>query len=307
MSDLLEKILWLKDHDDLAWQIGQQSQQLAQSMTQDAEVEKSVPILEAAFGPSVLPNGQQPADTGAQSRPDVSPAPDRSGRTLTTERARALMQRIHGEDIYQGFVPTLAADLQGWNSHHECFHEIIASTRPDTVIDVGVWKGASTIFLAEVLRENEIDGAVIGIDTFLGSPEHTDTNSSLYRLIPRQYGRPLLYEQFLANVVRNNVQGYVVPLPQSTDNAADVLLRCGVMAGLIHLDAAHDYASVLRDARTYWQFLTPGGYLVGDDYHSTWPGVMKAADEFAAEVDQPIEIRYRSGLFENQRDSSSAG
>ncbi len=31
--------------------------------------------------------------------------------------------------------------------------------------------------------------------------------------------------------------------------------------------------------------------MVGDDYDPTWPGVVKAADEFAAEVGQTIDNR----------------
>ena len=208
-----------------------------------------------------------------------------------TKRASAIMERLYGTDVYAGFVPTFSADLQGWNSQHPSFRDIIGSIRPDTVLDVGVWKGASTIFLANLLRENGIDGAVIGIDTFLGSPDQSDRNTNEYSLIPRQFGRPLLFEQFMANVIHCKAKDIVVPLAQSTDNAAELLRRADIRAGLIHIDAAHDYASVLRDSRQYWTLLTPGGYLIGDDYHPTWPGVVKAADEFSAEIGIPIEVR----------------
>jgi len=205
-----------------------------------------------------------------------------------TRRATDLMQRIHGTDIYAGFVPTFPIDLQGWNSEDPAFGAIIVKWRPTVVIDVGVWKGASTIFLANLLQANEIDGVVIAIDTFLGSEEHWDRSSTLFDLIPRRHGVPLLYEQFLANVVRTHTQDRVVPLPLTTDAAAATLRRLRVAADLIHIDAAHDYESVLRDARTYWQLLQPGGFLVGDDYTDVWPSVVRAADDFAREVREPL-------------------
>ena len=58
----------------------------------------------------------------------------------------------------------------------------------------------------------------------------------------------------------------------------------GIRADLIHLDAAHEYEPVLRDALGFWELLKPGGFLVGDDYHPSWPGVVRGATEFAKSV-----------------------
>jgi SAM-dependent methyltransferase len=199
-----------------------------------------------------------------------------------------LMRRIHGTNIYAGFTPTLAEDRQGWNSQHPAFEEIIRNIRPDIVIDVGVWKGASTILLADLLKRHGIPGAVIGVDTFLGNVEHWDRTSGFAGLMQYRFGRPLLYEQFLSNVVRADAQDRIVPLPQTTTIAALLLAKIGVQAGLIHIDASHDYEDVLNDARLYWEILAPGGFLIGDDYNQDWPDVIEAADAFAAEKNVPL-------------------
>jgi SAM-dependent methyltransferase len=198
------------------------------------------------------------------------------------------MNRIHGTDIYAGFVATFPDDRQGWNSQHPSFEEIIRKLRPSVVIDVGVWKGGSTIYLADLLRRNAGGGAVIGVDTFLGSVEHWDRGSGFAGLIPFRHGLPVLYEQFLSNVVRCGVRDWVVPLAQTSTVAAELLRRLGVQAGLIHIDASHAYEDVLRDSRIYWDLLIPGGYLIGDDYSKDWPGVVRAADEFAVEKGVPM-------------------
>lgn len=59
-----------------------------------------------------------------------------------------------------------------------------------------------------------------------------------YALFPRRHGMPLLYEQFLTNVVRREVQEYAVPLPQTSETAAAILKRLGIRPDLVHLDAA---------------------------------------------------------------------
>ncbi len=194
-----------------------------------------------------------------------------------------IMHRIHGTDIYAGFTPTFADDRQGWNSEHPVFEEIVRVARPLLVIDVGVWKGGSTIYLAELLKRNNLRGTVIAVDTFLGSVEHWDKTSGFAGLLPCRFGMPMLYEQFLSNVVRLGAQDRVVPLAQTSTAGALLLRRIGLRAGLIHIDASHDYDDVLRDARIYWDILAPGGFLVGDDYSPDWPSVIKAADAFAAQ------------------------
>jgi hypothetical protein len=86
------------------------------------------------------------------------------------------------------------------------------------------------------------------------------------------------------------MQDLIVPLPQSSENAAIILSRLGIRAGLIHIDAAHEYEPVMRDVRAYWEPLEPGGYLVGDDYVDVWPDVIRAADEFARSVNQSVRV-----------------
>jgi hypothetical protein len=202
--------------------------------------------------------------------------------------AAQITQKLHGADIYAGFVPTFALDLQGWNSVSQAFEDIIGRNRPEIVVDVGVWKGGSTIHLANLLRKHEIDGAVIAVDTFLGSVEHNILDGQFGGLIPRQFGRLMLYEQFLSNVVRSGARDRIVPLPATSAGGAALLKRTSIRPGLVHIDAAHDYASVLADAIDYWDILAPGGYLVGDDYGPAWPGVVKAADAFSAQIGIPL-------------------
>ena len=202
-----------------------------------------------------------------------------------------IMHSIHGTNVFAGYVPMLSEDTAGWNSEHISFDEVVADIRPNVVIDVGVWKGGSTIYLAELLRANGVAGMVISVDTFLGSLEHWNRNSELFNTVYRRNGMPLLYDQFLSNIVRRGVTDYVVPLPQTSTTAALLLRQLGIQAGLIHIDASHEYDDVLKDSRLYWDILTPGGYLIGDDYHHYWPEVIRAADDFAAEKGVSLSAR----------------
>jgi hypothetical protein len=206
--------------------------------------------------------------------------------------AFAISRKIFGEEVLTAYVPEFEEDLQGWNSTHPIFREIISTGAVRTIFDVGVWKGASTIGFADLLKRFEVDGVVVAIDTFLGSPEHWNRSreDKIFNSLRIQHGYPRLYRQFASNVKHRKCEGYVVPLPQTTENAAKILRNNGIRADLIHLDAAHEYEIVLRDALCYWSLLNPGGFLIGDDYHPTWPGVVNAANDFAHEVGLRLEV-----------------
>ena len=109
-------------------------------------------------------------------------------------------------------------------------------------------------------------------------------------MFSRRNGRPDLYETFLSNVVHAGVQDIVVPLPQTSITAAAILKGLGISPNLVHIDAAHEYVDVLRDSEAYWDILSPGGYLIGDDYSTYWSGVVRAAGEFSARYAAPLVI-----------------
>jgi hypothetical protein len=219
----------------------------------------------------------------------VSAAPVVETAMTRPSRQGAVMQALYGRDVWHGFVPLRprAPEVQGWNGRHPVFGRLLDEIPNTTMIDVGVWKGQSTIFVAELMRQRRLDGCIIAIDAFLAE-EHWPADGRLFGRHPG--GRPNVYETFLDNVFYAGVADLVVPMPAQSIAAARVLAQRGVKAGLIHLDASRDYAETLRDAVAYWELLEPGGHLVGDDYGPSWPGVVKAADEFAAKMGLELEI-----------------
>ncbi|TPG47273.1 class I SAM-dependent methyltransferase [Roseomonas nepalensis] len=210
----------------------------------------------------------------------MSEAAPRAAPALTPAAAE-VMAAIHGTDVYAGFQPSRALDLQGWNGVHPALARVVAEATPRIALDIGVWKGQSTAFLAEAMRKARPDSALISIDTFLGSHEHwnRDRPDRIMDSIGLVHGWPSLYWQFLSNMVHSGHAERVVPLAQTSDNAAVILGRLRIRPDLVHIDAAHEYDPVRRDIENYWALLRPGGILIGDDY--PWPGVKQAADEFA--------------------------
>lgn len=195
---------------------------------------------------------------------------------------------FHGRDPLQdvpvGLLPT---DLQGWQSGHKYLTEAIAAVDPKIIVEIGVWKGGSVATMAKALKARRADAVVIAVDTWLGSSEHY-LQAEYGSALDFEYGYPRLYRQFAANMRNEGLSDYVLPLPLDSLNALELLKTRDVRADVIHIDAGHDYPSVMADLNAWWPRLSPGGVLIGDDYHAErfgkdkgkWPGVRQAFDEF---------------------------
>ena len=192
-----------------------------------------------------------------------------------------------GLDPFAQFPAGLyARNMSGWNSDHRYLAEAIVRYRPGIVVEVGVWMGRSVITMARAMRDCGCDGVIIAVDTWLGSSEHW-LDPQQGQNLGRLHGYPQFYWNFLANIVAEGLQDFVLPLPLDSASASQVLSRCALRPMLVHLDAWHDYTSVSLDLNRWWSLLQPGGMLIADDYdiaRSTWPEVGRAVDDFRARV-----------------------
>lgn len=182
---------------------------------------------------------------------------------------RNVHQKIYGDfpDAYTGFNTT-SVDMQGWASTSPWFKTVIERFRPSLIVEVGTWKGGSAIHMAGVCKQlyqhNMFE--IVCIDTFLGSFENWNNwEVKNWGHFPILHGRPQLYETFLTNVLHNNHQDVISPLPLDSYNAFKVLQHYGVQADMLYIDGGHDYDQVKKDLENYVKILKTGGILLGDD------------------------------------------
>lgn len=193
-------------------------------------------------------------------------------------KVREKIYREH--NLYQDFN-TLPPDMQGWASTRPVFKEVIDKIKPKVIIEVGTWKGASAFHMTDLCLENQYkDFEVICVDTWLGSVEHwTGMFPHIQPLL--RNGRPILFEQFISNVIHKGYQDFITPLPVDSINGFAILKSFDIKIDLIYVDAAHDYESAKLDFSLYSQLLRSGGYLIGDDFFHQ--PIKKAAFEIFGE------------------------
>ena len=175
-------------------------------------------------------------------------------------------------------------DRQGWGSTHPIFGTLIQALKPALIVEVGSWKGASAINMAQIAAGFGLRPAIVCVDTWLGTIESYTwrrAQPSLHTDLLLRNGWPHLYYQFLTNVVRAGFAEQIVPLPQTSQIGLRIIQEVGLRPDLLYIDASHDYNDVKQDLALAWDCVAENGVIFGDDYLS-WAGVTKAVDEFCA-------------------------
>lgn len=210
---------------------------------------------------------------------------------------REWMSKVHGHDPYAGFpIDQYRLDLQGWWADSPIFDAVISTLKPHRIIEVGSWKGASAVHMADLLARHGIAGEILCVDTWAGGPEVWLRQDRPNYKVPFEFGRPSIYFQFLANVIHGGHTQTIVPLPTDSISASRICAAKSIMADAIYLDAGHEYAHVAADLGAWWPILRTGGIMFGDDYHLLWVGVVRAVHDFAdrhgLQVEQPFENKW---------------
>jgi hypothetical protein len=203
------------------------------------------------------------------------------------------MQGLHATNPYENFpVESYKLDLQGWGSDSPIFETLISQEKPQRSIEVGSWKGASAVHMANLMRKHGIAGEIVCVDTWLGGPELWLSQTDPTLKLPKLHGRPAIYEQFLANVIHSGHAKTIVPFPADSITGSKVMAAKRMIADAIYIDAGHEYEHVTADLKAWWPVLKPGGMMFGDDYHLQWIGVVRAVHDFAATAGLQVHTNF---------------
>jgi hypothetical protein len=197
---------------------------------------------------------------------------------------KALVVGLMGSNPYDGFdAAKYPRDVTGWQSRHPWFEQIIAQVKPRRILEIGTWKGASAIHMAQLAKQHTPQAQVLCVDTWLGSHRVLWTTPEYRKQLDLKHGFPQQYFQFLANVVHSGLQEHIFPLPMTSYCATDILAQSGWEFDVIYIDAHHDEDEVFSDMRRCYGLLRAGGLMFGDDYTPAETGVVKAVNRFVAD------------------------
>ena len=200
---------------------------------------------------------------------DAAPRPAELLDLPTYRRGRVAHRRLY----HGGY--TMLGSRRG-----RTLHRLAAKVEDDAVpgafVDCGVWNGGSTILMALGASGREL----WAFDSFEGLPTPTEVDGEL----SFQYiGACLGSEDRLREGISRYADGERLHIRPGwfQDTLAQAAAEVGPIA-LLHCDGDW-YESVRLTLDVFYPLVSPGGYIVIDDY-GTWPGAKHATDEYRREV-----------------------
>jgi hypothetical protein len=151
----------------------------------------------------------------------------------------------------------------------ECIATVIADGIPGDLVETGVWRGGTTIFMRAVLRAyNETDRLVWAVDSFEGMPVTGPDSHPSDRQIPWHMANNVMAVS--VDTVRANFEAYGLLDEQVRflqgwfrDTLPDAPI--GQIA-VLRLDGDL-YESTMDALSHLYPKVAPGGFVIIDDYH----------------------------------------
>jgi predicted O-methyltransferase YrrM len=172
-------------------------------------------------------------------------------------------------------MASLYRSIEGWFDFDDVYELAISrcGSRPARFVEIGAYKGRSTCYMAERIRELGLDVKFEVVDTFAGD-EHIGTVDS--------------WPDFAENLTRAGLLSSIIVHRCLSLAAADDFTDGSL--DFVFIDATHTYDAVSRDIAAWWPKVKPGGLLAGHDYIH-FPGVRAAVNDFVARHDRGSAFR----------------
>jgi len=153
------------------------------------------------------------------------------------------------------------------------------------IVEVGSWKGKSTIWLASGSKEGH-SVKVHAIDPHTGSPEHGKTSGPVWT-----------FEEFQRNIKRTGIDDLVVPHVDYSTLAARTFTE---PVELAFIDGLHEYEGVKDDFEAWFPKVVDGGTMA---FHDTtcWPGPLQVVSDCLFKSRHFRRMRFASSLVYGQK------
>ena len=143
----------------------------------------------------------------------------------------------------------------------------------DTFVEIGALYGASTIYMANLIRNGNKLIKYFTVDLWEKFDNTEDyLNENVFT------DKESIFEEFLNNINSEGLTDYVIPIKRDSTEASEMFKDNSINA--IMFDGCHQYYKLNQDIKAWLPKMVPGAIMAGDDYgHPCFPGIKIAVDE----------------------------
>lgn len=180
---------------------------------------------------------------------------------------------------------------ENWYSDAQCtkLAELARSAPQGAILEIGCWEGKSTIALANAVFPRTVHA----VDHWEGNKEESADHPSV--VIAQQRD---VFATFVENVT-NKTAGNVTSHKMAWQEFLTAYVETNFLPeyiAFLHVDASHDYQSVIQTLHAWHPFTVAGAIFCGDDFLTADAsrtdlngGVERAVREFAAEHNLTVQ------------------
>ncbi|MFZ2106735.1 MAG: TylF/MycF family methyltransferase [Roseiarcus sp.] len=204
----------------------------------------------------------------------------------------------------KAFEPTIRSNGMDWplfgytmvghkrlDNLHFCINDVLRRRVPGDLIETGVWRGGSTIFMRAALKvAGDSDRTVWVADSFEGLPVPKDSRDGAD--FSHVEHLAVSIEQVRANFARFDLLDAQVRFLKGW--FCDTLATAPIeRLAVLRLDGDL-YSSTMDALEALYPKVSPGGYVIVDDYGS-WPECKRAVDEYTNKNNIQVDLNVIDG------------
>lgn len=163
----------------------------------------------------------------------------------------------------------LFTDSEGW-FNYETFYNFISKRQFRTLVEIGVWKGASISYLAY----NNPNSKIYAVDLF--------NDTYRYKKGKLKEAAQSILSFYNDQLIKTNTRHIITDIKEYSWNGAKHFEDNSI--DFIFIDADHSYEAVVKDLEAWFPKIKKNGIFSGHDYepygNHNHPGVQQAVDEF---------------------------
>ncbi len=163
-------------------------------------------------------------------------------------------------------------DIPGYSGFLPLYEQWIAQAKDgDIAVEVGVALGHSLAYLARLIIDSGKMIELWAVDPWGGYARNGEQQTAL-GADPGPGDFTLFLESMRAHAPE---EMDIVRVVRAESVMAARMFEAGTV-GLVMIDGAHDFQSVVDDIMAWRPIVATGGWLCGDDHEPTYPGVEQA-------------------------------
>lgn len=147
----------------------------------------------------------------------------------------------------------------------DCLLDIKRRNLPGSILNLGVYKGWSMQFLAEICKQIGLDRKIYGFDTFGGFIDEGEGKDNFVQYMKGKWGTLTPHTDTSVESVQNKLSAYpnIVLVPGDIRKTIGQLEQEPVSFALFDMD---EYMPTKAALRPVYNLLSPGGFIVHDHF-----------------------------------------